>query len=87
MGAQPASIVALIIAHGLRLLAIGSALGFVGALVSTRLIATQLFGVTPHDPLTFAAVGAVLATTGLIACAIPALRATRVDPITALRRL
>jgi predicted permease len=86
MGAQPGSILALIMGQGLRLLAIGSALGLLGALMSTRLIAAQLFAVTPSDPLTFAVVCAVLAVAGLLACAIPARRAARVDPITALRR-
>ena len=63
-----------------------SAMGSMGAVMSTRLISAHLFGVTPNDPLTFAAVSAVLAIAGLTACAIPAHRASRIDPIVALRR-
>jgi putative ABC transport system permease protein len=86
MGGQPASIVKLLMGRGLRLLGIGLALGLIGAFASTRYIEAQLFDVTPTDPLTFAGVGVVLAIAGLLACAIPARRAMRVDPIVALRR-
>jgi len=85
MGAQPASIVRLVIWRGIRLLAIGVAMGLMGALISTRYIEAQLFGVTATDPLTFVTVCLLLAIAGLTACAIPAWRAMRVDPIVALR--
>ena len=85
IGAQPASIRRLLMGHGLRLLAIGSALGLAAALVCARFIETHLFGVKAADPLTFAAVTVVLGLTCLAACAIPAVRAMRLDPIAALR--
>jgi predicted permease len=86
MGAQPASIVSLLLGEGLRLLAIGAAIGLTGAYVGTRYIEAQLFGVTATDPLTFASGCLVLAIAGLAAALIPALRAMRVDPLVALRR-
>jgi predicted permease len=86
MGAQPASIVSLLLRQGLRLLGIGVALGFTGAFLGTRYIESQLFGVTPTDPPTFVAGCAVLAIAGITALLIPALSALRVDPVIALRR-
>lgn len=85
MGAQPASIVALLLGQGLRLIGIGAAIGLTTALLGTRYIEAQLFGVTATDPLTFVGGCAVLGSAGLIASVIPALRATRVDPVIALR--
>jgi ABC-type antimicrobial peptide transport system permease subunit len=86
MGAQPASIVTLLLRQGLRLLGIGAAIGLTAALVGTRYIEAQLFGVTATDPLTFVGVCVVLGIAGLAASLIPALRAMRVDPIIVLRR-
>jgi ABC-type antimicrobial peptide transport system permease subunit len=86
MGAQPASIVSLLLGHGLRLLGIGAAIGLTGALAGTRYIDAQLFGVTPTDPPTFVSTCIVLAIAGLTASVIPALRAMRVDPVVALRQ-
>jgi predicted permease len=86
MGAQPASIVGLLLGQGLRLLGIGAAIGLTGALVGTRYVEAQLFGVTTTDPVTFISGFVVLAIAGLTASVIPALRAMRVDPVTALRR-
>ena len=86
MGAQPASIVTLLLGQGLRLLGIGVAIGLTGALLGTRYIEAQLFGVTATDPLTFVGVCVVLGIAGFAASLIPALRAMRVDPIIALRR-
>jgi predicted permease len=86
LGARRASVLTLMVWQGVRLIAIGSAIGVAVALVTTRLIASQLFGVEPTDPLTFAAACVVLALAGLAASAIPARRAMRVDPIVALRR-
>ena len=86
MGAQPASIVTLLLGQGLRLLGIGVAIGLTGALLGARYIEAQLFGVTATDPLTFVSGCVVLAIAGLTASVIPALRAMHVDPIIALRR-
>jgi putative ABC transport system permease protein len=86
MGAQPASIVTLLLGQGFRLLGIGLAIGLAVAFAGTRYIEAQLFGVTATDPLTFVVGCVVLATAGLTASVIPALRAMRVDPVIALRR-
>ena len=67
------------------LIAAGLVIGIGAALGAGRVIATQLFEVKPTDPVTYAAVAAVLLLTGVLACAIPALRAMRVDPLVALR--
>ena len=75
----------LIFKDGMTLTAIGMGIGIMGALGLTRLLASLLFGVSPHDPWTFALVGAVLATVADAACLIPAHRATKVDPMVALR--
>jgi predicted permease len=86
MGAQPASIVNLLLAQSVRLLGIGAAIGLTGALVGTRYIESQLFGVTATDLVTFVSACVVLAIAGLTASLIPALHAMRIDPIIALRR-
>lgn len=86
MGAQPASIVTLLLRRGVRLLAMGSAIGLAGALVVTRYLESQLFGVTATDPLTFVTGCVVLAIAGIAASLIPAIRAMRVDPVEALRQ-
>ena len=85
LGAQPGSILRLILGQGLRLVALGSALGLAGALAGTRYVQSQLFGVQSTDPATFASVCAVLIVVSLIACFVPARRAMRVEPAIALR--
>jgi putative ABC transport system permease protein len=85
LGAQSKDVVKQVLTEGTRLAAIGLAIGFAGSLAATRLIATLLFGIKPTDPLTFAAVAAVLTSVALAACYIPARRAMRVDPMIALR--
>jgi putative ABC transport system permease protein len=85
LGATPGAIARLVLGQGARLVVIGLALGIVGAIVLTRLMTSLLFEVTPTDPVTYGGVALVLAVTAVAACQIPAWRATRVDPLTALR--
>jgi putative ABC transport system permease protein len=85
LGAQRASILGLVAGLGLKLSGIGVAIGVALALCLTRAIARFLFGVTATDPVTFAAVGLGLLAIALVACYIPARRATKVDPMVALR--
>jgi predicted permease len=85
LGAQREDVLRQVLTEGARLAALGLALGLAGSLAATRLIATMLFGVKPNDPLTFAAVAVILGSVTLAACYIPSRRATRVDPMVALR--
>jgi predicted permease len=85
LGAQAENILSLVVRQGMELAAIGIAAGLIGAAILTRLMASLLFGVSTHDGVTFVAVAAVLAVVTLAATVIPALRATRVDPMVALR--
>jgi putative ABC transport system permease protein len=85
LGARTIDVLGLIVRNGLTLVAIGVAIGLAGAFALTRLMTTLLFGVTPTDGLTIAVVSAVLISVALVACLIPARRATRVDPLVALR--
>ncbi len=85
LGATRSNILGSILAHGVGLGLLGTAIGLVGAIVSTRAVATVLFNVSATDTVTFVAVGLVLLLVALAACAVPALRASRVDPIVALR--
>jgi len=85
LGAQRPDLVWLVLAQGLKLALIGVALGLIAAFGLTRLMKSLLFGVSATDPLTFAAIVASLMFVALLACWIPALRATKVDPMVALR--
>jgi ABC-type antimicrobial peptide transport system permease subunit len=85
LGATRSTIVTLIVREGLLLIAAGAAVGLIVAAISTRLVTNQLFGVTPTDPLTYIAVTGALIVIALLACYIPARRASRVDPLVALR--
>ena len=85
LGAQQRDVLRLVLAHGTRLTLLGVIIGILAALGLSRLLATLLFKVSSTDPLTFAAVAALLASVALLACFIPARRATRVDPLVALR--
>jgi putative ABC transport system permease protein len=85
VGAQRRDVLELVLSGGLKLVAIGIALGLTGAFALTRMLETMLFGVTAHDPVVFAGNAALLIVVAGVACAVPALRATRVDPIVALR--
>jgi putative ABC transport system permease protein len=85
LGARTIDVLKLIIRDGMMLVSIGVALGLAGAYALTRLMATLLFGVTPTDGLTIGVVSGILIGIALLACFIPARRATRVDPLVALR--
>jgi predicted permease len=86
LGAQRRDILQMVLGEGAKMAMVGAALGIAASLALTRLMARQLFGVSAHDPLTYAGVAAVLMLVALAACYIPARRAVRVDPMTSLRR-
>jgi predicted permease len=85
IGAQRRDVMRLVLGGGLRLVIAGVIVGLIGAAALTRLLQSMLFGVTAHDPLVFAGNAALLIAVATVACLVPALRATRVDPIVALR--
>jgi putative ABC transport system permease protein len=86
VGAQRGQVVNMIVGEGLRMAAAGVALGLVACLLLTRVLGSLLFGVTATDPLVFAANAAILVIVALLACALPARRAAKVDPMEALRQ-
>jgi ABC-type antimicrobial peptide transport system permease subunit len=85
LGAQNTDVVGMVLKQGAKLAVVGVCIGTVAAFVLARLMTSLLFGVTAHDPLTFAAVAALLILIALVACYIPARRAMQVDPMVALR--
>lgn len=85
LGATPAHVLRLVIRRGLRLALIGIAAGLIGAFAATQLMKSLVYGVTARDPFTFAASAALLLLVAIAACYLPARRATRVDPMIALR--
>jgi putative ABC transport system permease protein len=85
LGAQPRDVLKLILAQGIALLLIGVGVGLIGAFLLTRFLAALLYAVRPTDSATYAAVSLLLAMVAIVACYIPARRATRVDPMVALR--
>jgi putative ABC transport system permease protein len=85
LGAAPDALFRMVVGQGLRPVAVGAVIGLAGALAATTLLQSMLFGIAPADPVTYGSAIALLAIVALAACAIPALRATRVDPLVALR--
>ena len=85
LGADARQVTRMVIGEGLRLVAVAVFVGLLASLGAARLLRSQLFGVAPHDMITFAAVTVVLAGVAMLACYVPARRASRVDPMVALR--
>jgi len=85
LGAQRADVLKLTIGQGLKLVVTGVAFGLAAAVIMTRLMSSLLFGVSATDPMTFVTISFVLVSVAVLASYIPALRATRVDPMFALR--
>ena len=85
IGAQRRDVLRMVMVGAVKLAAVGVALGLCGALIGARLLSSQLYGVGSRDPLTYAAMSALLAAVALVASWLPARRATRVDPVVALR--
>jgi putative ABC transport system permease protein len=86
LGARAGDLLRMVVASGLRITAIGLAIGLAAAATLTRSLGSLLFGVKPMDPATFLAAPVILAAVALLACAAPAIRAARVDPAVALRQ-
>jgi putative ABC transport system permease protein len=85
LGAERGRIQLMVLRQGLELTGVGVLLGLIGAAAVTRVMSSLLFGISATDPATFAAVPLILLATAMLACYVPARRATRVDPVTALR--
>jgi len=85
LGSSRASVLKLVLREGLKLVAVGLIFGIVGAVLMQRAVATEIYGVRPLEPVVLATVMAVLTLVALVACAVPARRAMRVDPMVALR--
>jgi len=85
LGARPANVLRLVVMQGMTVAALGIGFGLVTALLVTRVMAGLLFGIGTRDPVTFAAIALIIAGVALGACFVPARRATKVDPMVALR--
>ena len=86
MGARPRNVIAMVVGQGMALALAGMAAGAAAAFAATRLVASMLFGVDAADPATFLLAGLFLSAVALVATWLPAFRATRIDPMMALRR-
>jgi ABC-type antimicrobial peptide transport system permease subunit len=85
LGAQPKDVLLVVLGQGMKMTLGGVALGLLASLGLTRLLTKMVYGVSTTDPATFAVIAALLIFVALLACLIPARRATKVDPLTALR--
>ena len=85
MGAQPRDILRIAVGEGAAVVAVGVACGLIGSAILTRFLQSMLFDVKSTDPVTFATIAALLTVVTLLACLVPAHKATRVDPLIALR--
>ncbi len=85
LGARPRALFLMVVGQGMRPVIAGAVVGVIGAIGLAGLMKSLLFGIQPVDPTTYAVTAAALATIAVAACAVPALRATRVDPLVALR--
>jgi putative ABC transport system permease protein len=85
IGAQRRDVFTMVIGRGMKLVLTGVALGLIGAFSLTRLMRTMLFGVAPTDPVTFVSIAILLTAIAMLACYVPGRRATKVDPLVALR--
>jgi putative ABC transport system permease protein len=86
LGAQSGDVVKLVIGQGMKLALIGVTIGLIASLALTRTMKTLLFGISATDPVTFAAIALLLTFVALLACFVPARRATTIDPLTTLRQ-
>ena len=86
MGATPRNVIGMVVGQGMALAAAGVAVGAAASLAATRMVSSMLYGVNAADPLTFGLAGLFLGAVALLAAWLPAFRATRIDPISALRR-
>ena len=85
LGARPGAMLGMLLGSGMRLTALGLALGLAGAFAAARAMTSMLFAVTPHDPWTFASIAALIASVATLATYVPARRAMHIEPTRALR--